>query len=172
MSRTVCRAMLRCMQPFTGLSHSRSKVTELEAKLRAAVQDKNSAQNEKAAAERELKAMRSQAERLTKNMDKVGLGKVDADLQVGANRTILGGRGRSVRTLNGDVLGQAASAARCECVVFPPCLLQITGVEEKKRESIMVGFNQTKSRLQVNGAGVGRVLMDRAVEERSALISK
>ena len=48
-------------------------MTETEAKLRTAVQDRNSFQMEKAALERELKVARSQAEKLTKNMDKVGL---------------------------------------------------------------------------------------------------
>jgi len=52
----------------------RAKVTETEAKLRTAVQDKNSFQMEKAALERELKVARSQAEKLTKNMDKVSPG--------------------------------------------------------------------------------------------------
>ena len=42
----------------------------LEAKLRAALQDKNSAQMEKAAAERSLKALQGQAGRLTKDLEK------------------------------------------------------------------------------------------------------
>ncbi len=49
----------------------RQKVTDTEAKLRTAVQDKNTFQQEKAALERELKGIRTQAEKLTKNMDKV-----------------------------------------------------------------------------------------------------
>jgi hypothetical protein len=51
----------------------RQKATEGEAKLRAAVQDKTNAQLEKAGLERELKGLRAQAEKLTKNMDKVGV---------------------------------------------------------------------------------------------------
>ena len=57
----------------------RQKATEGEAKLRAAVQDKTNAQLEKAALERELKGLRAQAEKLTKNLDKV--------LRVGAGGT-------------------------------------------------------------------------------------
>ena len=45
-------------------------MTGLEAKLRAALQDKNSAQMEKAAAERNLKALQGQAGRLTKDLEK------------------------------------------------------------------------------------------------------
>ncbi len=52
----------------------RQKATEQEGKLRAAIADKNNFQLEKAGLERELKALRSQAEKLTKNMDKVGPG--------------------------------------------------------------------------------------------------
>ena len=50
----------------------RGKLVESEAKLRTAVQDKTNSQLEKAGVERELKALRAQAEKLTKNMDKVG----------------------------------------------------------------------------------------------------
>ena len=45
-------------------------MTGLEAKLRAALQDKNSAQVEKATAERNLKALQGQAGRLTKDLEK------------------------------------------------------------------------------------------------------
>ena len=48
-------------------------MTEQEGRLRSAIADKNSFQLEKAGLERELKAARSQAEKLTKNMDKVRL---------------------------------------------------------------------------------------------------
>ncbi|KFM22412.1 Centromere-associated protein E [Auxenochlorella protothecoides] len=37
---------------------------------------------------------------------------------------------------------------------------KITGVEEKKRESIMVGFNQTKSRLQIAEEGLHRASVE------------
>lgn len=84
----------------------RHKGSETEAKLRTAIQDKNNFQIEKAAVERELKIMRSQAEKLTKNMDK------------------------------------------------------ISGQEEKKRESIMVGFNKTKSDLQLAQEGLQRAQVD------------
>lgn len=46
---------------------------------------------------------------------------------------------------------------------FTPCRpLQIAGVEEKKRESIMVGFNKTKTDLQV---GLGLLEMDLEASE-------
>ncbi len=48
----------------------REKVTGLEAKLRAALQDKNSAQVERATAERNLKVLQGQAGRLTKDLEK------------------------------------------------------------------------------------------------------
>ena len=38
------------------------------------------------------------------------------------------------------------------------CCRQITGLEEKKRESIMVGFNRTKTDLQARGSLCGRLL--------------
>ena len=57
--------------PCPAATPCRQKSTEGEAKLRAAVQDKINAQLEKAALERELKGLRAQAEKLTKNMDKV-----------------------------------------------------------------------------------------------------
>jgi hypothetical protein len=62
--------------PHPDASLSRQKATEQEAKLRAAIQDKNTFQLEKAGLERELKAVRQQAEKLTKSMDKVGVGLV------------------------------------------------------------------------------------------------
>ncbi len=60
-----------CVQADTlAWSLRREKVTGLEAKLRAALQDKNSAQVEKATAERNLKALQGQAGRLTKDLEK------------------------------------------------------------------------------------------------------
>ena len=62
---------LACRQPTDWLlCVNREKVTGLEAKLRAALQDKNSAQVEKATAERNLKALQGQAGRLTKDLEK------------------------------------------------------------------------------------------------------
>lgn len=58
--------------PHCPCNPCRQKATEGEAKLRAAVQDKTNAQLEKAGVERELKGLKAQAEKLTKNMDKVG----------------------------------------------------------------------------------------------------
>lgn len=49
-------------------------MAEQEGKLRAAIQDRNTFQLDKAGLERELKGLRQQAEKLTKNMDKVGCG--------------------------------------------------------------------------------------------------
>ncbi len=49
-------------------------MAEQEGKLRAAIQDRNTFQLDKAGLERELKGLRQQAEKLTKNMDKVGVG--------------------------------------------------------------------------------------------------
>lgn len=43
----------------------------MEAKLKAAVQDKNGEQMEKVALEREVKMLRAQNDRITKNIDKV-----------------------------------------------------------------------------------------------------
>lgn len=71
----------------------RGQVKDLEGKLRAALADKNTAQLDKAAVERELRGARAQLDKLSKSMSR------------------------------------------------------INGVEERKRESIMVGLNQTKGRL-------------------------
>ena len=46
-------------------------MTEQEGRLRSAIADKNTFQQEKAGLERALRTARSQAETLTKNMDKV-----------------------------------------------------------------------------------------------------
>ena len=68
-----CLFLFLCCSPDPPLHPShRQKAAEQEAKLRTAIQDKNNFQLEKAGLERELKALRQQAEKLTKNMDKVG----------------------------------------------------------------------------------------------------
>ena len=71
----------------------RTQIKDLEGKVRSAVADKNTAQMEKAALDRELGAARAQVDKLSKNMSK------------------------------------------------------IAGVEERKRESVMQGFTQAKSRM-------------------------
>jgi len=71
----------------------RNQIKDLEGKLRTAVADKNSAQMEKAAVDRELRGAKAQLDKLGKSVSR------------------------------------------------------IAGVEERKRESVMQGFNQAKSRL-------------------------
>ena len=69
--------MIHAKVLFTAVGHinlsawaCREKLTATDAKLRAALQDKNSAQMEKAAAERALKMAQGQAGRLTKDLEK------------------------------------------------------------------------------------------------------
>ncbi|MBX9448666.1 MAG: hypothetical protein KL787_02625 [Taibaiella sp.] len=71
----------------------RNQIKDLEGKLRTAIADKNSAQMEKAAVDRELRGAKAQLDKLGKTVSR------------------------------------------------------IAGVEERKRESVMQGFNQAKSRL-------------------------
>lgn len=75
-----------------------------------------------------------------------------------------GAGGRVARAMRSDRPAHGAgvrmrvafSRARvCKTRTCTPPLLQISGLEERKRESIMVGFNQTKSRLQVGVRGPG-----------------
>lgn len=75
--QSMCDELLRPPLPrnlehvSTPTPYRRQKVSEQEGKLRSAIADKNTFQMEKAGLERELKAARAQAEKLTKNMDKV-----------------------------------------------------------------------------------------------------
>jgi hypothetical protein len=62
---------LPCLPRLAACWWCRQRLQDVEAKLKAAVQDKNGEQMEKAALEREVKTLRAQNDRISKNIDKV-----------------------------------------------------------------------------------------------------
>ena len=141
----------------------------LEAKLRAALQDKNSAQMEKAAAERNLKALQGQAGRLTKDLEKkarCAISSIPRRVHYSAERlaSMVTPADRCTQLICGPhqiLLVQRPSMREEVTTLTHVTLLCVQdAVESKKRETMMVGLKQTQGQVGVLEESLTRVQLE------------